>query len=232
MEIKCGIYKITNVINGKIYIGQSINILNRWIQHRCSNDNMPIHRAMRKYGVDNFILEILEECDRTELDEREIYWIGYYDGYNDINCYNATRGGEGASHPIKLSDSEVLEIIEYLKQDVPIKEISKYYNVSDKTISDINCGRSRIQPNQVYPIRANPYSKQKEYDKQFSESGKEIQKYHSQEILQCDKDTHEIIKEYPSIREAARQLNCNPNSIAKALKSKTHISCNYFWMKK
>ena len=69
-----GIYKITNNIDGKCYIGQSIDINNRWIKHRSKpfqvNDksyNTYLYRAIRKYGLDNFTFEVIEKCDKTFL---------------------------------------------------------------------------------------------------------------------------------------------------------------------
>lgn len=62
MRTICGIYRITNKINGKSYIGQSVNIKNRWYVHKATKDDYPIHRAIRKYGKNNFSWEILEEC--------------------------------------------------------------------------------------------------------------------------------------------------------------------------
>ena len=73
-----GIYKITNKANGKIYVGQSIDIEERWKQHRWKAFNCnevgyhsAIHAAMRKYGLDNFAYEVLEQCAAEELDEKE-----------------------------------------------------------------------------------------------------------------------------------------------------------------
>lgn len=98
MDVICGIYKITNKINGKPYIGQSVSINNRWSVHKATKDNYLIHRALQKYGRNNFSFEILEECSEQELDEKEIYYIAKYNsciyaenGYG----YNLTFGGEG-----------------------------------------------------------------------------------------------------------------------------------------
>ena len=94
----CGIYKITNELNGKCYIGQSIDIYTRWRSHRSKYvqqhyHNKALYRAFAKYGIDNFRFEIIERCKRTELDMREKYWIKRYDSYN--NGYNMTKGGQG-----------------------------------------------------------------------------------------------------------------------------------------
>ena len=91
-----GIYKITSKHNGKVYIGQSIDIYNRWRGHWKQvkrGDSDYIHNAMRKYGKDDFIFEIIERCPQDIINEREKYWIDFYDSYN--NGYNLTIGGEG-----------------------------------------------------------------------------------------------------------------------------------------
>lgn len=98
--IYTGIYCFTNLQNNKRYIGQSINIFDRYNQHKyrynITNDsgyNCAFHNALRKYGWDNFSFEIIEECSVENLDEREKYWINYY---NSIvpNGYNILSGGQ------------------------------------------------------------------------------------------------------------------------------------------
>lgn len=98
--MSCGIYKITNKENGKAYIGQSIHIEDRWYKHKweAETEGYPaydytIHKAFRKYGVSAFTFEIIEECIQESLDEREKYWIAFYDTY--FNGYNDTEGGDG-----------------------------------------------------------------------------------------------------------------------------------------
>ena len=96
MEIKCGIYRIHNLINGQDYIGQSNNIYHRWEQHKARYDKCAIHLALLKYGIDNFEFSIIEECPEEKLDERERYWISYYNSYN--NGYNENDGGNRPTH--------------------------------------------------------------------------------------------------------------------------------------
>ena len=93
-----GIYKIENKINGKIYIGQSINIKIRWQQHKreakCNRRNAPLYNALRKYGVDNFTFEVLEECPQELLNEKEIFWIAHYKSNDSDFGYNVLAGGQ------------------------------------------------------------------------------------------------------------------------------------------
>ena len=98
-EKVCGIYKVTNNINKKVYIGQSVDIYSRWNHHKscCKNEkcheyNTPFYRALRKYGLENFVYCVLEEnVLRENLNMREMGWIEYYDSFY---CgYNMTAGG-------------------------------------------------------------------------------------------------------------------------------------------
>lgn len=90
------IYKIYNDINDKVYIGQTAKTIeSRWCEHLYNANSIDRHLyfAMRKYGIDHFFIEEIEECDNEMLDDREIYWVSYYDSYN--NGYNETLGGDG-----------------------------------------------------------------------------------------------------------------------------------------
>ena len=96
-----GIYKITNKVNGKCYIGQSQDIATRFREHKYllrqnKYGNRKIQNAWNKYGEENFIFEIIEECTIEELDEKEMKYIkGYnshYDGYNNTDGGGGIRG--------------------------------------------------------------------------------------------------------------------------------------------
>lgn len=99
MEKICGIYKITNSVNGKVYVGQSVNVLKRWKDHIKSlishtHINRHLQSAFDKYGPQSFSFSVIERCDKTQLDEREQYWIRALDSFG-CNGYNLTAGGEG-----------------------------------------------------------------------------------------------------------------------------------------
>jgi group I intron endonuclease len=115
------IYLITNNVNGKKYVGQHCGTGDaRWKQHLAASlkleNPIPLYRAMRKYGIDNFTYEVLEtiplEKGPKYLDEREIYWIKELNTFISENGYNVTRGGQGivsfycsTERSKKLSDS-------------------------------------------------------------------------------------------------------------------------------
>ena len=98
-----GIYSLTNNITGDIYVGQSVDLHRRMMEHRCpcsTKGNRLICRALKKYGFGNFTFSVLEECQKEELDSKEIFWI------NKLSAsYNMTIGGKGSKgyHP---SDNE------------------------------------------------------------------------------------------------------------------------------
>lgn len=133
------IYKITNTINSKSYIGQTIqNVKERFYQHcatKCSKavSNMAIHRAIKKYGKSNFTVEVIEKIDSANLNDRERYWIRYYDSYN--NGYNSTEGGQDGIKLFKNLDTE--SIVREYKSGKSLREIGRLFNVDKQTIKDL-----------------------------------------------------------------------------------------------
>jgi len=100
MKIICGIYKFTNKVNHKIYIGKSVNVYGRYESHKktaLSGKKTLFYNALRKYGIDNFDFEIIKECSREELNEYEKFYIKLYDSNNPQYGYNMTPGGDGGA---------------------------------------------------------------------------------------------------------------------------------------
>jgi len=95
------IYSILNTVNYKVYIGQTGVPKNRWSAHKCEAKSKrlhyPIHRAIRKYGVDSFQFSIIEICDDNEVDELEKFWIKEFDSRNSDMGYNLAVGGNVSS---------------------------------------------------------------------------------------------------------------------------------------
>lgn len=98
MKAICGIYCIENLTNHKKYVGQSIDIHNRWKDHKRELNgkrhcNAYLQRAWNKYGEDKFFFYILEECDMLMLNEREIHYINVLECRNNKCGYNLELGG-------------------------------------------------------------------------------------------------------------------------------------------
>ena len=133
------IYKITNKLNNKVYIGQTIQKpIERFYQHcakKCDKYilNMVIHKAIFKYGKDNFTFEVIEEVPKQQLNEREEYWIKYYNSYTD--GYNSTKGGQKGNKPFKNIDNKV--IIEQYQQGKSLRTIGKIFNIDKATVKSI-----------------------------------------------------------------------------------------------
>ena len=131
------IYKITNDINQKIYVGKTERTVEeRFLEHyrafkRESCEKRPLYSAMRKYGIEHFHIELIEETDNPE--EREIYWIEKLGSFK--TGYNATLGGDGK----KYLDYDL--IVDTYKEIKNQKEVAKYLNISEKTVRKILQGR-------------------------------------------------------------------------------------------
>lgn len=136
------IYKVTNKINGKIYIGQTIqSVKDRWYRH-CGKSgiskaelNTHFKRAILKYGKENFTIETIEVCDSTELNDREKFYISYYNSY--INGYNSTIGGQDGSKPFKTSKEDETQIISLYNCGCSLREIGREFNLDKTTVKGI-----------------------------------------------------------------------------------------------
>ena len=129
------IYKIENKINHNIYIGQTVQTFSqRWGGHvhaaytKSHKDyTCPLHNAIRKYGEDAFEKSIIEICNIEELNEREKYWIQYYDSYN--NGYNAALGGDGHQK------YDYAAIVKYFEENEnSIIKTCKHFHIYDQVV--------------------------------------------------------------------------------------------------
>ena len=127
------IYQITNDINGKIYIGKTERTIEERFKEHCKDayrrefEKRPLYSAMRKYGIEHFHVEMLEETDSPE--EREIYWIEAKRSFK--NGYNATFGGDGKHY---IDYNLVLAMYAELKNQ---KEVARRMNISEDTVHKI-----------------------------------------------------------------------------------------------
>ena len=203
------IYKITNNINQKVYIGQTIMApMQRWQKHKSDgklNKPYPLYNAMKKYGIDNFSFEVLEEVSIEELNEKERYYINLYNSYinfENSNGYNATLGGSTGNHYFNPCVDEVIKNAQYMT----INQLAKYYNVGYSTMKN-------------YLYNHNIQS-------QESKTGGG-----AKNIAQIDINTDEIIQIFPSIAEASRYFGKIPKNsgIRDVLKNKRKTAYGYKW---
>ncbi len=145
MEKLGKIYIITNDINNKVYIGQTIQKLTKRFNGHCCysksdrSSNMYIKRAIHKYGKSKFHISLLEETSIEKLNEREKYWIAYYDSYN--NGYNLTLGGQD-SNSFSLNKLEntinIRKFIEYIKEFKPLAtEVAAHFGISKCSVYNL-----------------------------------------------------------------------------------------------
>jgi len=110
-----GIYKVTNKINKKFYIGKSKDIEKRWYGYKTFHGQHKrdsyFLRALQKYGPDEFIFEVIEECSLENLNEREKFWIEKLQARNQEIGYNMRQGGDGGDTSKFINYSKVSKSI-------------------------------------------------------------------------------------------------------------------------
>lgn len=140
------IYIIKNTVNNKVYVGQTIKSLSDRLKRHIYDaykmddmldeyvNNSKFYRAIRKYGKDVFYIELLENCSVGELNDKEIYYIDKYNSY--IGGYNSTLGGDG-TFTIKMTDDDILNIVNKYINGTSISKLAKMYNVSFSSIKNV-----------------------------------------------------------------------------------------------
>lgn len=211
------IYKFTNTVNGKVYIGKTTSSLRkRVINHlTVSRDWTKAKRkyfqlALNKYGIENFEIDILDRCESNEkLNEREKYWIAYYKSNDKKYGYNLTPGGDGNSDP------------EFCKKSI-------------ERLIKANTGSHRSQEtkNILSSIQKSKW-KDPEYRKNNIERAKSLHELTSKAVVQLDY-SYNFIKKYKSIRDVQRLLYSNINgSLSRNLKNnkeKGFRKNGFLWM--
>lgn len=163
-NVKKDIYVIKNDINNKVYVGQAINTKQRFQNHcnpSSSKYNDLVSRAIQKYGKSHFWYEILES-QIENYDEREKYWISYYNCIRP-NGYNISEGGnypplqKGTQHPeSRLTDKQLNELIYDLQNtQLSYSQLSDKYDLNKTSIYEINNGKTYFNSEISYPIRTN-----------------------------------------------------------------------------
>lgn len=206
------IYKITNQINGKNYIGQTrFTVKKRWNEHIFNalhtSINYPLYSAIRKYGVDNFSISLIEEVEDEKLDEREQYWISEYNTYIGNNeGYNATLGGEGYS----LHDKQQVYLL--WDEGKTITEISTLLQIDRSII------RAILQTYENYSITE---SQQRGHALLWSK--RERRKIYQYTLK------GEFVKQFSSLAEIEQLTQFSKRNIWEALQHPNYQACGYQW---
>ncbi len=191
------VYKITNKVTNKIYIGitnqgSGARYRHHWYESRIREPS-PIHRSMAKYGEDNFTLEIIDFADTyDELKEKEKYWIKQYNSTDKSIGYNLTEGGDGT---FGRKHSE--ETKEKIRQKALGRKVSEE---TKKKMSETRLGKCS--------------DKQREHLLKLTVG-------QSKKIYQYDTDFN-LIGEYNSIKEASKITGIDRNTIGRQLKKEVN----------
>lgn len=212
------IYCITNLINNKMYIGQTSRTWQeRWKDHlesaRDLNNQRPLYRAMRKYGIENFSFSIIENCPNDKLNEREQYWINEKQTWiaeHPNSGYNLTCGGNNGTKYsydyIRLLYKNGITQSEIKKELQCDSQVIRQAIATDETITEID---------------------KKEHRHNAAVRG---QNRMTKSVQAIDPSTNEIYKTFNSISEASKFFNIDHACISTAIrKGKPHKCKNYYW---
>lgn len=215
-----GIYKITNSITGKIYIGQAQNLKRRIAEHgwQCkqSSGSFYFHNAIKKYGYENFYAELLEKVDDLKLlNEREQYWMDFYKSYNKKFGYN-TCSIAGSCRGNKATDETRKKLSDSLKG----RKLSK------ETIEKMKLGRIGKIPRAAIEAATIARMKIARSDNSFY---KRMAEKFTKSVVQMDKDSKEIIKIWKGSKLAAETLNISKGSIQACCRGKCFTAGGFEW---
>ena len=222
MKLKItGIYKITNIKENKSYIGQSVNVFARWgsegrnaFSPISDEYNSLLSQAIREYGIDNFEVEVLEECDEKDLLTREQYYIQFF---NTLEPYGYNKTGKVANvtkQKITMYDlngnvqkhfEKVKEAVLYLIEEGSLNESCEYSIGRDLALAfkgerQVVCGH-----------RWSYYGQEIQLSKDSSKK----------EVYLLDSDTFSPVQKFFSCGDAAKFLGCTTSSLARHCRGET-----------
>lgn len=227
----CGIYLLTNIINGKVYVGKSINIKKRFYDHakdeysNYKKHTTPITNAIRKYGWNSFDKKIIEVCDKIFILEKETYWIRQYDALNRNKGYNVCEYSNDTTGYKHTKEARLKMSISHKGKK---KNFSKEYIEILKSRIKAVTGPGKNNP--MYGKKHTEITKNK-----ISDTIKE--KYRNgdikgiKQVFQMDLNEN-IIKKWDCIRDAAKELKGNVNysgHISNVCKGKRKTFLNFKW---
>lgn len=226
------IYKITNKINGHSYIGQTTySLKERWSKHINFAKHHPeqsgLYSAINKYGKENFEIEQIDIAEtEDELNEKEVYWISYYNTFYGEG-YNRDLGGKG-SKKLDLPKEQIIE--EYLNTELTARDLGVKYECSDRTIAKIldaaGIKRDKITEKQKKTMSENLAKGRVGRPENFINYRNSLKK----KVARLDEKGN-ILEIYDSLSDACRDLGQSThhtNRITKAIEN-NGICFGYHW---
>lgn len=215
----CGIYLITNQLNGKKYIGKSRNIERRWWHHKNAATNPKInscpklYHAFRKYGIDNFSFEILEQfpldIDESILGEREKYWINYY--HSNLSGYNIGSGGEGGNFTPETRKKAFEAACKVAREKYDAPTLLEAPEIKEKI------KQTMIERYGVDNPMKNPEINKKAVNTKIKNGNT---------VPVVNIETGEI---FPTLNAAAKKYNCRSSNIGEVIKGHRHRCAGFHW---
>lgn len=239
-----GIYIIKNIINNKVYIGQSTDMKDRLCHHKSHlkygrHSNILLQEDWDKYGSNSFVFSVLCECDKSELDEQECYYIEYYDSANPEHGYNKEGGGK--QH--KIIGEDLRKIRSDLMKGKYVGENNPMYGVHykhteewKKNMSERNSGEGN--PMYGVHLKISDERKQAQSERMQGEKNPFYGRKHNEETRQKMRENNKLKKAvlcveenttFPSAKEAWRQTGVYFGSICKCCVGKQHTAGGYHW---
>lgn len=221
------VYKITNLVNGKLYFGiTKCGIRIRWNQHKHNGlrrtKNTFLAKAIGKYGADNFKIELVKDCtSESEMYELEKMLIHLYRTNNRIYGYNNSAGGEISSKGMKHSQASK----ELISQQQKLRVRQPHSKEAIQKMKIAAKGRDMSKAQKISAVKRKGVPLSDERKMQLSNSSSPVNKV---AIFMLNKDKH-ILHSFNSVSEAARKMGIKQSGISNVLTNKAKTSGGYLW---
>ena len=206
--------------NKVIYIGQTINnYKRRWQQHKIQSKERKtaLYYAFAKYGIENFEPFLIEECSNDKLNEREQYWIQYYNTFIDKEGYNMTLGGDTSSNILKKPVYQYDLSGNFIQEFESVSEAGRYFKTDASNISRAASGKINSAYNFLWSFKK----------EKILTTNKNLT-FHKKMIYQYNKDK-KLLHIYNSCNEAARAIGKTPQNISKCARGERPTAYGFIW---